>query len=328
VKKKLLKTIYSIGGFTPFHFLNRREVLILTYHRFSKQPDLLTIAESEFEDHLVYLKNNCNIISLAEAVRLFETGEEPAANTVVITIDDGYRDAYEIAFPVLKKHGMPATLFVITDFIDGKIWLWTDLMRFALLNTDKTSIDITFGELGNVSGELQDKDSRIRLAGALNDRLKLLPDDEKNAKIDEIAGGLNVVLDSSPPAEYGPVTWDQAREMERDGIQIECHTVTHPIMTNIDDVRLENELSDSKRVISERIGKDVNHFCYPNGSFDKRVRDAVAAAGFKSAVTTKYGFCDRSDDQFSLRRMDGQPSIVQFAQSVSGFESFREKIGL
>jgi hypothetical protein len=201
-------------------------------------------------------------------------------------------------------------------------------MRFVMLNTNETEVDIKFESGVRVSGKLRDEQSRTHLASKLNDNLKLLPDQAKELKIADIAGIFGVSLRSTPAAEYGPVSWDQAREMDQNGVAIECHTVTHPILTNIDDERLKLELETSKSVISEQLGREVRHFCYPNGSFDQNVRNAVIQAGYTSAVTTNYGFCDAGTDRFRLRRIDGQPSIAGFAQSVSGFERFRGKVGI
>jgi len=328
VKKQILNTIYSVGGFRPFHYLNRRDVLVLTYHRFAEESDPTVISRSEFEEHLGYLKKNSNVLSLADVVSRIDKGEDLPENTVVITIDDGYRDSFEIAYPLLKANDLPATLFVISDFLDGKIWLWTDIMRFVILSTRQDSISIEFEDKECVNADLSDRNSRIEAARLVNDRLKTLSDDAKSAKIDEIAEMLEVSVTATPPSDYAPISWDQAREMDQNGISVESHTVSHPILTKISESRLKLELEESKSIIGQQLGREVHHFCYPNGSYDERVRDAAEAAGYLSAVSTNYGFYVPGSDRYTIKRIDGQPSIASFAQSVSGFEKIREKVGI
>lgn len=328
MKKQILQGIYSIGGFRPFHFLNRNKILILTYHRFSAEADEFSVSAAQLEAHLKYLKERHHIVSLDDAVSSINGTYRLPSNPVVITIDDGYFDAYEIAYPLLQKHSVPATLFAITDFLDGKCWLWTDLMRHVLINTSENKIDADFGQGRTMSARFETRSERIRVAGQINEHLKKLDEETKSLRINEIAISMGVELPSVPTTEFRPVTWDQALEMDRNGVRIESHTISHPILTNVDAERLSRELIGSKSVLNEKLGREVRQFCYPNGSFDESVRKAVVDAGYQAAVTTNYGFCGPESEPFTLKRIDSQPAISSFAQSVSGFESFRDRVGI
>lgn len=325
-KRTLLKTTYKLGVFNPFHWANRANVLILTYHRFSPSKEAYRVSSSEFSAHLEYLRRHNNVVSLSKAVRNLTSGEPLPPNTVVITIDDGYRDAFDVALPTLKKFGLPATLFVITDFLDGRCWLWTDLLRYVFLNTRLDSIDLELTDGERIRAELQDRAQRIEVANRINSHLKRLPNREKDESIEQIAHELGVSIPSSPTAEYAPISWEQAHEMEANNLQIESHTVSHPILTNIDEPDLDFELQASKERLEAVLNKEVQHFCYPNGAVDDSVRRSVEKAGYKSAVTTAYGFNKGHVDRFLLNRIDGQAEIEKFAQSVSGFELTKQKL--
>jgi len=326
VKQQILKTIYNFGGFVPFHNLNQRKVLILMYHRFSKQSHPHRISEEAFEEHLAYLVKHNNVLSLDEVVDAKINGDELPSNPTVITIDDGYSDAYEIAFPLLKKYRMPATLYAITDFLDGKIWLWTDLMRYLLQESDVGffSYEHPNGEI--VEAELKDDLHKLEIADQVNSILKKLPEEEKNFRINEIAESLEVEIPNAPTKEYSPISWEQAKEMDSSILKIESHTVTHPILPNVEATQLEYELSGAKGRLEEMLGRDVEHFCYPNGSLNRAVEQAVEKAGYKSAVTTEYGFNNGRTEMLMLKRIDAASSIANFAQSVSGFEHLRQRI--
>ncbi len=110
MKRALLKTMYNLGAFAPFHLASREKILILTYHRFSRERSEHKISSAEFAAHLEYLSRHNRVLSLAETIDCLRNEKSLPANTVVITIDDGYADAYEVAFPLLKKFDLPATL--------------------------------------------------------------------------------------------------------------------------------------------------------------------------------------------------------------------------
>ena len=325
MKKTILKTLYDFGAFKPFHRINRDDVLILMYHRFSREKDFYKISADEFSAHLDYLSKHNRVLSLPETINYLQNGKSLPPNTTVITIDDGYADAYEIAFPILKKFNFLATVYAVTDFLDGKCWLWTDLMRFVLLQTKSDAVNVEF-ENDKINCALTDEKQRLETASRINSRLKKMPDEEKEAKIKEIAEFLKVEIPEKPTSEFAPMNWKQAREMDAENVSIESHTVSHPILTNISPGSLDFELQNSKKRLEEVLNRKIENFCYPNGSLDKNVQTAVENAGYKCAVTTNYGFNKKSENLFLLNRIDAQADIADFAQSVSGFELIKQKI--
>jgi peptidoglycan/xylan/chitin deacetylase (PgdA/CDA1 family) len=326
VKKALLKTFYRLGGFAPFQWASRGKILILMYHRFgeTKHPD--KISRNEFEAHLKYLGKHKRVLPLAEAAELFTNGKPLPQNAAIITIDDGYADTYEVAFPLLKKYNFPATLFAVTNFLDGKIWLWTDKLRYVLQTTKSDSLRVEFENRQAFAGNLTDQQRRLNVANRLNSILKTLPNEEKDRKIEEIAKILSVEIPPIPSEDYAALNWAQAREMDAGNLRVESHTVTHPILTNIAPTELDFELQNSREKLENVLDRNVEIFCYPNGSYDETVRRAVRNAGYKCAVTTIYGFNDKFDNRLLLNRIAAQPNLTDFAQSVSGFEAVKFKI--
>lgn len=318
--------MYNLGAFAPFRLANREKILILTYHRFSFEENSHKISSAEFAAQLEYLSKNNRVLPLSDVIEYLENGKSLPPNTTVITIDDGYADAYRVAFPILKKFKMPATVYAVTDFLDDKCWLWTDLMRYVLLETKSESVKIEFENQDKIESALSGERRRLEAASRLNSRLKKMPDERKKAKIKEIAASLNVKIPALPAEEFTPFSWEQAREMDAGNVRIESHTATHPILTNVSEKHLDFELKAARKRLEEVLDRKIEHFCYPNGSFDEKARWAVEKNGYKSAVTTDYGFNEKSANRFLLKRIDAQSNIADFAQSVSGFEAFKEKI--
>jgi peptidoglycan/xylan/chitin deacetylase (PgdA/CDA1 family) len=318
--------MYNFGAFAPFHRANRDKILILTYHRFSREKSQFNVSAVEFTAHLEYLSKYGWVLSLAETIDCLQNGKPLPPNVVVITIDDGYSDAFEIAFPILKKFEIPATIYAVTDFLDAKCWLWTDLMRFVLLETEANSIKIEFENQDYVEAILDDETKRIETASRINSRLKKLSNERKESKIKEIAADLKVSIPELPTKDFAPMSWEQARELDAQNVKIESHTVTHPILTNIGQSQLDFELQNSKKRLENVLDREIEHFCYPNGSLNETVWNAVKNSGYKCAVTTEYGFNEKAENPFLLKRIGAQSVIENFAQSTSGFEAFRKSV--
>lgn len=313
------------GAFAPFRIANRDKALILTYHRFSDTGIGNTTSASAFAKQLQYLTTHYRIVPLSTLSSYLTRGKELPDGLVAIAIDDGYRDAYEIAFPILREHNVPATLFVVTDFIDRRTWLWTDKLRFlaTVAQFDDLTTTITKHSLNLTP---RDYESRLQAAAEINSALKRMPDDVKEQVILRLASSLGIELPDLPPEEYGPITWDQAREMDSAGVELGSHTVTHPILTRVNDERLRIELSDSRSRIEGMLCREVDLFCYPNGDYDERVLRAVQTAGYRWAVTVDPGFNDIDSDPLRLRRVHSENNFARFVQSTSGFEQVKNRV--
>jgi peptidoglycan/xylan/chitin deacetylase (PgdA/CDA1 family) len=327
MKQRFLRLMYVAGAFSAFRLAHRRKLLVLTYHRFCNSDDGLSMQGSVFEQQLQYLGANYHVAPLSTIAQRLAAGTALPPRTAAITIDDGYQDAYGVALSLLKKYQLPATIFVVTNFIDKKSWLWTDKLRFIALKTDIEVIDIEIGGKA-LKLELTGRTSRLQAADRANSILKQLPDHEKERAIERIACSLNISIPELPPREFEALSWDELREMAAFGIEIGSHTVSHPILTRIDSGRLRHELRDSKLILEELLDRPISLFCYPNGDSNKHVRNEVSLAGYTCAVTTAPGLNGRGTDLLALRRIHGEHDLAHFAQSTSGFQELKSSFGL
>ena len=323
MKGSVLKLLYGAGAFAPFRWASSDQALILTYHRFGEREGGAPISARAFAEQVKYLAAHYTLVPLSRLTGCLHKREalpRPAA----ITIDDGYRDAYEIAFPILRKHCAPATVFAVTEFVEGTTWLWTDKARYLTEAAAPQAFEFEIGG-GKLILKLNGDDSRATAARAVNAVLKLLPEEARDAAIERLAFSLGVRLPLRPPAEYGAIDWRQAREMADAGIEIGSHTLTHPILTGLSDERLREEVVQSRDRIQSAIRRKVETFCYPNGDYDMRAQCEVARAGYQLAVTTEVGLNGRRSDPLALRRIHGEYDLARFVKSTSGFETARER---
>ncbi|NOT61408.1 MAG: polysaccharide deacetylase family protein [Acidobacteria bacterium] len=322
LKQTVLDLMRVTGAFAPFRVANRSKVLILTYHRFSAaEADHKTSAQA-FADHLQYLTEHYRILPLGQIADCIATGKTLPQGVAALTIDDGYQDFYDVAYPLLLKHRVPATLFVATDFVDRKCWLWTDKMRYLTAHTAAAELDVTINER-SVKAAFTTARSRHKAANRVNALLKTLPNEQKEEALKQMATTLGVLLPAAPPAEYGAITWQQAREMDNEGIEVASHTVTHPILPNTTNEQLRYEMTASRARLEEELGHQVSLFCYPNGRQDARVQQATAQAGYRCAVTNQHGMNTLGTPLLGLQRVAPEPDLSHFVQSTSGFEEIK-----
>lgn len=321
-KRAVLKAVQATGGFVLFRVANAGNGLVLMYHRFSEAAGDEVISRQQFVAHLRYLTVRYKVVSIPELAAGLSARAAPERPLVAITIDDGHADAYDIAFPVLKQFGVPATLFVVTGFLDGVCWIWTDRVIYLFGCTRRTRLSVQLGP-EQLQLQFDDAATRSAVAALVIERLKRLPEAQKNSALDRLAVALDVDVPVKPPPGYAPVSWRQVHELERHGVKIEAHTVTHPILTNVTSDQLTRELTESKARLERELGRPIRTFCYPNGDCSQAVRDAVLRAGYTHAVLSAGGLNAPRADPLCLRRIGAEADLVRFAKTTSGFDSWQ-----
>src|SRR5262249_15993493 len=321
MKESVLNLLRITGAFAPFRWAHRGQALIITYHRFSEREGGAEISARAFAEQVKYLAAHYTLVPLSQLADCLRRREIPPS-LAAITIDDGYRDAYEIAFPILRKHRAPATVFVVSEFVEGAIWLWTDKPRHLTALAAPQAFEIVI-EGHKLRLELNGAASRARAARAVNAALKSLSEEARDATLERLAFDLSVKPPERPPVEYGAINWRQAREMADAGGEFGSHTLTHPILTSLSDDRLREEVGQWGDRIQNALGRKVETFCYPNGDYDPRARLEVARAGYLCAVTTEVGLNNERNDLLAVRRIHCEYDLARFVKNTSGFDTWR-----
>jgi peptidoglycan/xylan/chitin deacetylase (PgdA/CDA1 family) len=280
--------------------LGASSLLVLIYHRVLPARDPLLPDEPDaagFAAQLDVIGSLFTVLPLAEAVRKLRAGQLPA-RAVCITFDDGYANNCEVALPILKSRGMPATVFVAPGFLSGGR-MFNDTVIEALRRAP-AELDLTRDGFGRY--ELPDAAARVRAITSILPVLKYLPQTERVRRAVTIAERVGADL----PDDL-MMTEEQVRRLHRGGITIGAHTVNHPILANVDDATARREIVESKARLEEMIGAPVTTFAYPNGgpARDYTGRDVVLAreAGFEVAVSTAWGAATAAADPLQVPRI-------------------------
>ena len=240
---------YEMGGLT---YRGYQTVPVLSYHNFSlDKTDKMTVSKRSFEEQMQLLKDRgYRVISLDQLFDFFDFKKQIPSKSVVITIDDGWKSAYEIAFPVLKKYGYPVTLFVYTDLINS---------------TRKT------------------------------------------------------------------MTWEQVKELSDNGIDIQCHTITHRDLAGAQEKEsfkdyfdaIEKEIVQSSNIIKKNTGRDCRYLAYPyGGSSNMVVAILKRRTGFRGAFTVRRGSSPFFINNYMVNRsmIYGEYDLKKFEKVLTVFD--------
>ncbi len=295
-----------------FRLANR--IVVLTYHRimpseislksFSNRSIIVDTLVFERQMHLI--KNYFEIIAMDELQRRLENNTETTRPVCVITIDDGWEDNYEYAYPILKKLGIIATIFLPVDYIENSNLFWQEKLARKLNQLAEQNNDVARKLLGHLEvGSITAMDSRTRKISILNFLARIKSDysyQEIDALEAKICGALSNPQKSNHIDRY--LDWKQVREMQKSGIDFGSHCCSHRILTQLSDEEIRHELTKSAEVIEEKTGLARVAVAYPNGNNDKTVQQMAAISGYKLGFGTKYGFVDDSDNLYDIRRVN------------------------
>jgi peptidoglycan/xylan/chitin deacetylase (PgdA/CDA1 family) len=246
---------------------------------------------------MTLLQAEFNVLALGEACARISRDALPA-RAACITFDDGYADNEQIALPILKRFGLPATFFVSTGFSDGSI-MFNDGVIEAVRRAPAGTYDLT--SLGLGSHGVGDGASRRTVIDALIARLKYRAPGERAELVAQLAAAMRSTL----PADL-MMRPAQIKRLHDEGMEIGAHTINHPILALLDDEEARAEIVGGKCQLEDIAGTPVTLFAYPNGKpgqdYGPRDVDLVRKAGFAAAVSTENGVANRNSDLFQLPR--------------------------
>jgi peptidoglycan/xylan/chitin deacetylase (PgdA/CDA1 family) len=277
---------------------------------------------------LAYLKEQSyTVLSLAEYVKAL-TERRETYKAVVFTIDDGYRDVYTSAYPVFQQFAYPFTVFLVSDFIERRVFPWWNKIEYVLERTAKREIDLGF--MRQPVFTLESDRVRRTVTRKIVDFCKYLPENKKQLVVDQLADSLQVDTGDQPAGKYAPLNWAEITEMAENGVDFYPHTKSHPIMSRISYDRQLEELRLSRTTLETRLRRNMDIFCYPNGmdgDFDGDTIRALRESGYIAAVTAMPGFDNTREmtDLFRLRRFAIPERLEWFKQYVSGLEAIKER---
>jgi peptidoglycan/xylan/chitin deacetylase (PgdA/CDA1 family) len=278
---------------------SRKKLFILIFHRVLDKPDFMRPDEvdiSKFFWQMELLSKYFNVLPLDVALKKWQTQSLPS-RAVCITFDDGYADNYHNALPILKKFNLSAVFFIASGFLNGGR-MWNDTVIEAIRNLQQMELNLSAIGLGRFN--VSDQENKYQSAMQIIQKIKHL-DPETRA---EHAAFIATQSHSLPDDLM--MTSEQIIQLQKNGMEIGGHTITHPILAKLDNERAWLEITGNKTFLENLLNHPIRSFAYPNGKPNQDYRPQqiplISKAGFQAAVSTRGGVCDQTSDIWQLPR--------------------------
>ncbi len=308
-------------------FARRPGLLVLAYHRIGEaagqlfDDELFSASVEGFRQQLLYLRSRFDVIGLDEVIaRLEGAGPVFRRPTAMITFDDGYRDNYEVALPILREVGLPAVFFIAAGYIDRPRLTWWDRVAYVVKSTTRDTLELDYPEPLTI--DLRQPDRNRATQQILQAYTRTVEIDQERF-FDHLEAQAGVEVDSEALGRDLFMPWDQVRGLRGGGMAIGSHTYDHPVLSRIPEAIQLSELTRSKHVLESQTDGPIHAVAYPVGgpdAFSDSTKRMVREAGYRAAFSY-YGGFNRPDatDLFDLRRMavDGYDSYQMFRFRVT-----------
>lgn len=291
-REKIANLLYNIGAVKLLNFFSsvfgiRRRLIVLAYHRifdlvstedeFISDIDLVSASQTDFEWQVRYIKENYIVTTFSEYFNVIK--KNPGKDLIIITFDDGFKDNYDIAYPILKKHEVPAVFFVSVDYIGTDNHFWFELLVSILRQTPEVHLKKICDLI-----EVPFLVDRLSLQVLALNYMKKVPNSKRLSiikSITEFCKANNIlVLDAAAI----PMSWANIIEMSANGMELGSHTLSHPILTNLSSSQRNDEIFESKRMLEQKLHKECVCISYPNGGlgdYDVDLMREVKETGYK-----------------------------------------------
>lgn len=312
---------------------SRGHAAIFLLHRFSMfEHGADGFPAAALRGHLEWLRGRrYHLAPLGDLVTALREGRPTPLRTVAFTVDDGYADFAQIAAPIFAEFDCPATVFLVTDFLDGRSWLWWDRIRFAFANSAHHECTVELG--GQPFTVAWDTPVRRAHASAkLIEAIKWYPVQQRDAIIQEAAIRLEIEFPTRPRAADAPMTWDTVRRLAGSGVSFGPHSCSHPIHSAENAATSRREIASSWQRVREELPGALPIYCYPNGdnrSFGAREIAFLPEFGLQAGIAARPDYLSIGTQPATPQVLGAIPRFsfdadpVRFMQVASGIERLK-----
>lgn len=275
---------------------------VLTYHRVMEprlatacDPALVSATPAGFEGQMRLLATRYNVVSADQVADAWAGGAPLPSRAVLVTFDDATRDFADVAWPIMRRWKLPATVFVPTAYPGRRDHLfWWDRLYCAVAGSSRTSLDA--GPLGVLP--LDTPAARRASLKRMQRWIKSVPHGAAMDAVDRLCRDLG----ERERPEGDVLSWSALRRLAVDGVWLGAHTHTHPALTQVPAAEAAEQIRRSRDVLEDNTGYRPRAFAYPFGDHNDSVVEIAREAGFGFAVTCLDGHNQAADDPLRLRR--------------------------
>lgn len=306
---------------------HRQDLPILAYHRvmdfdkdsFIFETSNISATPPQFERQLAFIQRYFTPITFTDLKSYRDGSTTLPKRPIIISFDDGYKDNFTEAYPLLLKYNMRAIFFITTDFIGSDRLFPFERLSYSLNTTEQTSIDLNSFDLGILP--LTNRQERIKARQIIIHYLRSRAEDMHRTVFDTVMDKLAVTIPEGTGRNQ-IMDWNDISEMSSGGMEFGSHSKSHPILSRVSNELLRNEVQESKTCIESRLDNKIDAFCYPASGkldyFGKREELALKQAGYTFGVTFLHGLENYATmNPYRIRRLR-IPNYIGDAQFITG----------
>jgi len=274
------------------------------------EPEMVTTKEA-FADFLDWLNENYRVVPLDVLMTLRGKSRDRKKPICAITFDDGWRDNFTHAFPLLKARGLPATIFLPVCFIGTNRHFWQERLWYCIREINKlpSPPDVLEESIRRIPWFAPDQKITGSYGGLKNFLMT-----RASAEAEEFVEELASTVGADGISDRAFLNWDEVRLMQESGISYGSHTLHHVLLTNASPRTINDEICQSRQELTERLKTDISGFSYPWGSSNAMSRLQVGNSGYTFAVTTESKLVSADTDPWLIPRLAVSSNILGSAR--------------
>lgn len=312
----------------------RPGIPVFMLHRFLSADNPNRGHDPDFlNDCLKYLvRNNFNFVSLEQIIHALTNNSTLPDRSIAFTMDDGFEDQATIAAPVFLENNCPVTIFLISGMLDGELWPWDDQVAYLLHKTTKENFTLILS--GHEKAfNICNKEKKQQVISEIQNWIKSLAAEKVNEYLKTLSNCVATKLPDTAPSTYKAMSWDQARQLEKQGIHFAPHTHSHRILSQLNNDNASKEIIHSWQRLSKELSSPTAIFCYPTGraeDFSQREIDIIRKTGMIGAVSTEATYINphikHANYIYQLPRFSFPDSLADFQQYSSWIERAKSQL--
>ncbi len=336
--KEILSIVLFFTGITPLVLLYRiwlkKEILVLLYHEVRDPRGVFepVVSPERFDQQLWFVRKFFNVIP-ARRLPAILSGEEPLPRAAAcITFDDGFKNNYLTAYPLLKKYNLPAVIFLTTGSMDNKRPMWTSQVESWFRSTQAEELALRTLDSGKIF-KMNSSAQRQKVCFEIEKRMKEVPDPERDAIFHELRekiGSVNREEECSIHSEM--MDWQEVKTMTREGlVEFGSHTVSHRMLARLTEPEVRHELQESKKQIEKETGIPITLLSYPGNSYNAQVAALAQQTGYAAAFSVDHDWTHLKENLYTLKRVRIENSsifvfLAEICLLIPKIRSLKDKI--
>ncbi len=317
-------------------FRRHRMLVVLTYHRVidrSETNEFYTNYDRGldyriFENHIIALKKHFKLVSLEEFIEIASSPNGPKEHTALLTFDDADSNLHDYVTPILQKHNAPSIVMAPIVNVGEQTQLW----HVRISNILKSATQENWETMQIKTAPLSQKVTQVLLDHELPPAQARRPvaleinkacDHISHETIDKIVNLWESIVQPTNHIPIRSTNWDELKQLQDDGIDVESHTISHRKLTTLTDDEIMYELIQSKNILEDKLNKNIYSVAYPQGYYNEAICRMTEQAGYKIGFTTKRHICTTPIKGLDLMRI---PRIGMNGETVSEVELFLSKL--